>query len=69
MHKFSLYGKVFNIVAVFPDTEQGIADANKCMEAISSLSVLATHEGWVLLARTDDLGEGTAGVQENPHWL
>lgn len=72
--KFSLYGRTFTVVAVFPDTEEGVNAANAYMQQHdtgphSGPSLLAEYEGELILANWEDRGVGTDTVDENPHWV
>lgn len=53
---YRLYGRDFAIVAEFPETEQGQADANAFMLANPGTGLLATDAGRVILAAMDDKG-------------
>lgn len=52
----TLYGLMFRIVAEYPETEEGIRDANQYMEANPGVGVLAVENGVVILAHNDDPG-------------
>ena len=72
--KFSLYGRTFEVVAVFPDTEEGVNAANAFMQQHdtgprSGPSLLAQFQGELILANCEDRGVGTDSVHENPHWV
>lgn len=54
-----LYGRMFLVVAEFPETEDGIREANKHMEANPTSGVLAVVEGRVILANNNDPGATT----------
>lgn len=54
-----LHGLMFLVVAEFPETEDGIREANKYMEANPNSGVLAVVEGRVILANNDDPGAAT----------
>lgn len=55
--KFSLYGRVFEVLAVFPDTDQGVEDANNfILNHPKDVGVLATFKGEIILADCNDEG-------------
>lgn len=50
------FGRVFNVVAWFPDTEQGTQQANDFMLANEGAALLVVWAGCVVLAHADDQG-------------
>lgn len=65
--KFSHYGAVLTITAVFPDDPAGCAAANAYMETCNE-GVVTCFEGEILLARMDDVPPMTS-VQPDSHWV
>lgn len=57
---FRLHGLDFAIVAEYPDTEQGTADANAFMERHRNTGLLAVEAGRVILADLEDKGRQPA---------
>lgn len=53
---FRHLGRMFLVVAEFPDTEAGTREANQFMESHPGVGVLAVEEGRVILANNDDEG-------------
>lgn len=51
-----LYGLQFLVVAEYPETDEGIREANEYMECHPGVGVLAVEEGRVILANNDDEG-------------
>lgn len=58
-----LYGRMFLVVAEFPETPEGIREANLHMEQHPSVGVLAVEDGRVILANNDDKGVSTDVAQ------
>ncbi len=54
-----LHGLMFLVVAEFPETDDGIREANQYMEANPNSGVLAVEDGIVILANNDDPGSST----------
>lgn len=50
-----VYGRVFDLMAVFPNTTQGCRDANEYIERTDGASVLANTDA-VYIAHKDDKG-------------
>lgn len=50
---------MFLVMAEFPETEEGIREANQYMEANPGVGVLAVEDGVVILAHNDDQGAAT----------
>lgn len=55
----TLHGLMFRVVAEYPETEEGIREANQYMEANPGIGVLAVEAGIVILASNDDPGAST----------
>ena len=53
---YRLYGMDFAIVAEYPDTEQGMTQANAFMEANRDTGLLAAEGGRIILAALADKG-------------
>jgi hypothetical protein len=49
-------GRWFELVACFPDTPEGIKEANDYMTENTCTGVLVVADGWINLARMDDEG-------------
>lgn len=56
---YKLHGLMFLVVAEFPETDEGIREANQYMEANPGVGVLAVEDGIVILANNDDPGAAT----------
>lgn len=68
--KFSLYGLTFDVLAVFPDTDEGTDAANAfCARTDINAGVLQTFDGEIIIASMTDKGVGKPGAQDNPHWI
>lgn len=53
---YRLWGLDFAIVAEYPDTDEGTAQANAFMEAHTSTGVLAVDAGRIIIAALNDKG-------------
>ncbi len=53
------HGLMFLVLAEFPETEEGIREANQYMEANPGVGVLAVEDGTVILVHNDDPGAST----------
>lgn len=51
-------GRTFAVLAKFPDTDEGTAEANAYMEANPGAAVLAVEAGRIVLAHRNDQGDG-----------
>lgn len=51
-----VYGRVFDLMAVFPNTVKGTRDANEYMERTPGASVLANTDA-IYIAHKDDKGQ------------
>lgn len=55
----TLYGRVFEVVATFDDSDAGTRDANAFMEAHPGIGVLEVTGGRIVLADCKDAGRPT----------
>ena len=55
----TLYGRVFEVVATFDDSDAGTRDANAFMEAHPGIGVLEVTDGRIILADCKDAGRPT----------
>ncbi|WP_225776430.1 hypothetical protein [Pseudomonas sp. Marseille-Q5115] len=53
---FRTYGRLFAVVAEYPNTGEGIRKANEHLEAQPGMGVLAVVNGTIYLADNDDKG-------------
>lgn len=52
---YTVYGRVVDLMAVFPNTDKGTQDANEYMERTPGASVVANTEA-IYIAHKDDKG-------------
>ncbi|HQY37956.1 MAG TPA: hypothetical protein PLE21_00530 [Giesbergeria sp.] len=56
MNTYRLWGLDFAIVAEYPDTAEGMAQANEFMEARRNTGLLAVDAGRIIIAALNDKG-------------
>lgn len=56
MNTYRLWGLDFAIVAEYPDTYEGMAQANEFMEAHRTTGLLAVDAGRIIIAALNDKG-------------
>lgn len=68
-----VYGREFAVIAEFPDSVEGVNQANDFMLKHQSAGVLANEDGRIILASVDDAGivvetAYDAAVNQSLHW-